>query len=187
METIGKYKFSDAGGPLKKAKEKGSFKDAVVEIKKFIESSNGLSVVDSVLTDYLVIEQKLDSKRITLNTFDLEEVMPRTDDAGKSFLQVNFSSGKKILITESLIGFRPLCLYGLDMEKLPKVVTTPDIQSVFEAIQESLQSNDEQEELDVLRKVYDSVICGGESVGFDLKEERKVLARIPARIHQASA
>lgn len=172
---------------MKKAKDQGSFKDAVSEIKKFIESSNGLSVVESVLSDYLVIEQKLDSKRITLNTFDLDEVMPRTDDAGKAFLQVNFSSGKKILITESLIGFRPLCLYGLDMEKLPKVVTTPDITSVFEAIQESLQSNDEQEELDVLRKVYDSVICGGESVGFDLKEERKVLARIPARIHQASA
>lgn len=178
---------SVSGGPLKKAKEQGEFKDVVAEIKKFIEASNGLSVVESVLSDYLVIEQKLDSKRITINCFDLDEVMPRKDDAGKSFLQVNFSSGKKILITESLIGFRPLGLFGLDMEKLPKVVTTPDIMSVFEAIQESLQSNDEQEELDVLRKVYDSVICGGESVGFDLKEERKVLSRIPARVHQASA
>ncbi len=172
---------------MKKSKDKADFQTVVAEIKKFIGTSQGLSIVDSVLTDYLVIEQKLDQKRITLNTFDLDEVLYRNDDSGKAFLQVNFGSGKKILITESLIGFRPLCLYGLDMEKLPKVVTTPDIQSVFEAIQESLQSNDEQEELDVLRKVYDSVVCGGESVGFDLKEERKVLARIPARVQQASA
>jgi len=170
---------------LKKAK--GSFQSVVAEIKRFVGGVEGLKVVDSVLSDYLIIEQKLDSKRITLNCFDLEEVLFRKDEAGKPFLQVNFSSGKKILITESLVGFRPLCLYGLDMEKLPKVVTTPDITSVFEAIQEALQSNDEQEELDVLRKVYDSVVCGGESVGFDLKEERKILARIPARIHQASA
>jgi predicted glycosyltransferase len=73
------------------------------------------------------------------------------------------------------------------MEKIPKVVTTPDIQSVFDAIQEVLQSNDEQEELDVLRKVYDSVLCGGESVGFDLKEERKILACLPSRMWSASA
>lgn len=172
---------------MKKANTKGDFQSVVAEIKKFIGGVKGLSVVDSVLSDYLIIEQKLDNKRITLNCFDLDEVLFRNDEAGKAFLQVNFSTGKKILITDSLIGFRPLGLYGLDMEKLPKVVTTPDIQSVFEAIQDALQSNDEIEELDVLRKVYDSVICGGESVGFDLKEERKVLACIPARIQQASA
>lgn len=167
---------------------KGDYKNVVVEIKKFIEATNGLSIVESVLSDYITIEQKLDQKRITLNTFDFEEVLFRTDEANKPFLQVNFSSGKKILMTETLIGFRPMGLFGLDMEKLPKVVTTPDIQSVFDAIQESLQSNeDEQDELDVLRKVYDAVVCGGESVGFDLKDERKLLACIPTRVTQASA
>jgi DNA-directed RNA polymerase beta' subunit len=178
---------SDRGGTLKKAKMKEDSTNVVAQIKNFVCDTDGLKIIDSVLTDYLVIEQKLDKKRITLNCFDLEEVMVRNDEAGKQFLQVNFSSGKKILITETLVGFRPLSLYGLEMEKLPKVVTTPDIQSVFEAIQEALQSNDEQEELDVLRKVYDSVLCGGESVGFDLKEERKVFARIPSRMWQASA
>jgi hypothetical protein len=166
---------------------KTDFQNVVEQIKSFISESKGLSIVESTLSDYMTIEQKMDHKRITLNCFDLDEVMPRQDEAGKPFLQVNFTSGKKILITDSLVGFRPLGLFGLDMEKIPKVVTTPDIQSVFEAIQEVLQSNDEQDELDVLRKVYDSVLCGGESVGFDLKEERKVLARIPSRMWSASA
>lgn len=172
---------------MKKAKVQGDFQKVVAEIQNFIGSSSGLKLVDSKLSDYVIIEQKLDKKRISINSFDLDEVLFREDEAGKSFLQVNFVSGKKILITETLVGFRPLGLFGLDMEKLPKVVTTPDIQSVFEAIQETLEGNDEQEELDILRKVYDSVICGGESVGFDLKEERKMLARIPTRVQQASA
>ena len=160
----------------------------VAEVKKFIETTNGLTIVDSMLSDYLVIEQKLDSKRITLNTFDFEEVLFRTDETNKPFLQINFASGKKILMTETLIGFRPMGLFGLDMEKLPKVVTTPDIQSVFDAIQESLQSTEDEEgELEVLRKVYDAVVCGGESVGFDLKDERKLLACIPTKVRQASA
>lgn len=166
---------------------KNEFQSVVAQIKNFVQVSQGLTIIDSPLTDYMVIEQKMDQKRITLNCFDLNEVMVRKDEAGQSFLQVNFTSGKKILITETLVGFRPLGLFGLDMEKIPKVVTTPDIQSVFEAIQEVLQSNDEQEELDVLRKVYDSVLCGGESVGFDLKEERKVLASLPSRMWSASA
>jgi hypothetical protein len=166
---------------------KNEHQNVVLQIKSFVANSQGLSIVESPLSDYMVIEQKMDRKRITLNCFDLDEVMVRQDETGKSFLQVNFTSGKKILITETLVGFRPLGLYGLDMEKIPKVVTTPDIQSVFDAIQEVLQSNDEQEELDVLRKVYDSVLCGGESVGFDLKEERKILACIPSRMWSASA
>ncbi|MBY0316486.1 MAG: hypothetical protein K2Q26_13245 [Bdellovibrionales bacterium] len=172
---------------MKKAKVQGDFQKVVVEIQNFIGGSSGLKLVESKLSDYMVIEQKIDKKRISINNFDLDEVLFREDEAGKPFLQVNFVSGKKILITETLVGFRPLGLFGLDMEKLPKVVTTPDIQSVFEAIQETLESNDLPEELDVLRKVYDSVLCGGESVGFDLKEERKILARLPMTVTQASA
>lgn len=175
------------GGALKRSKVSADFNDVVAEIRRFVDSSEGLRFVESPLTDYITIEQRLDKKRITLNCFDLEEILHREDEGGKNFLQVNFVSGKKILITTTLIGFRPLGLFGLDMERLPKVVTTPDIQSVFEAIQESLHANDEQEELDVLRKVYDSVVCGGESVGFDLKEERKTLACIPVRVQLASA
>ena len=175
------------GGALKRNKVNADLNDVVAEIRRFVDGSEGLRFIESPLTDYITIEQNLDKKRITLNCFDLEEILYREDESGKNFLQVNFVSGKKILITTTLIGFRPLGLFGLDMERLPKVVTTPDIQSVFEAIQESLHANDEQEELDVLRKVYDSVVCGGESVGFDLKEERKTLACIPVRVQLASA
>lgn len=172
---------------MKKAKVNGDGKNVVVEIQNFVKSSMGLDIVESPLTDYMVIEQKVDKKRISINSFDLDEVLFREDETGNSFLQVNFLSGKKILITQTLVGFRPLGLFGLDMEKLPKVVTTPDIQSVFEAIQETLECNEYSEELDVLRKVYDAVVCGGESVGFDLKEERTILARLPTQVRQASA
>ena len=70
-------------------------KNVISQIKEFVGDSDGLKIIDSALSDYLVIEQKLDKKRITLNCFDLEEVMLRKDEAGKQFLQVNFSSGKK--------------------------------------------------------------------------------------------
>ena len=172
---------------MKHAKIDGDFKKLFTEIEGFIEASDGLKIVDSNLSDYIVIEQKVDGHQMRFNLFDLEESLEREDDQGKSFLQVNFASGKKVLLTDSLVGFRPLGLYGLDMEKLPKVVTTPDIQSVFEAIQESLQSSDKPEELDILRKVFDSVICGGEAVGFDLAEERQLYSRIPTHIFSGAA
>ena len=55
--------------------------------------------------------------------------------------------------------------------------------NIFEAIQESLCNEDAStEELSVLRKVYDAVVCGGESVGFDLESERKLFSRIPNQI-----
>lgn len=172
---------------MKQAKIQGDFEAVLKEIKDFVEASNGLKFVDSPLKDYIVIEQTIDQHQITINSFDLEEVLKREDEGGKPFLQVNFGTGKKILLTDTLVGFRPLGLYGLDMEKLPKVVTTPDIQSVFEAIQESLQTSDGQDELEVLRKVFDSVVCGGESVGFDLKAERSLYARIPTNVVSGAA
>lgn len=175
------------GGKLKHAKIQGDFEKLFKEIQGFIGSSEGLKIVDSSLSDYIIIEQKVDGHQLKFNRFDLEEILKRNDESGQAFLQVNFTSGKKVLLTDNLVGFRPLGLYGLDMEKLPKVVTTPDIQSVFEAIQESLQTNDGPDELEVLRKVFDSVICGGEAVGFDLTEERQLYARIPTQIISGAA
>jgi hypothetical protein len=86
---------------------------------------------------------------------------------------VNFQSGKKILLTQNLIGFKPAPSRGLDLSKLPKVVTTPDLLSVVEAIEETLSTAPAQpEELEVLRKVFDSVLKGAEAVGFDTTSER---------------
>lgn len=166
----------------------GSSEKLLEQILKYVDETENLSFLDSELNDYFIIEQKVDRRRIKVNKFDVEEVLSRTDEDGQEFLQVNFVSGKKILLTQKLVGFRPLTMFGLDMEKLPKVVTTPDIMNIFDAIQESLCHEDNSpEELEVLRKVYDSVVCGGESVGFDLNEERALFARIPTQILRTSA
>jgi len=126
------------------------------------------------------IVQSIDDKHIDIVTADLGEILLRSDTEDRDFIQVNFCSGHKILITESLIGFKPMPQTGLDIAKLPRVVTTPDILSVFEAIQETLHMMDvDPAELQVLRKIYEAVLSGGESVGFDLKAERAWISRIP--------
>ena len=58
------------------------------------------------------------------------------------------------------------------MSKLPKVVTTPDLISVLEAIEEVIHLRDSESDVDVLKKLYISVLEGAESVGFDLTEEK---------------
>ncbi len=166
----------------------GAGEQLLEKIFKYIDGTESLAFVDSELADYFIIEQKVDQRRITVNKFDVEDVLTRTDEDGQEFLQVNFVSGKKILLTKKLVGFRPLTMFGLDMEKLPKVVTTPDIMNIFDAIQESLCHEDNSdEELEVLRKVYDSVVCGGESVGFNLDQERALFSRIPTQVLKTSA
>ena len=158
------------------------------QIFKYVDSTESLGFIESDLADYFIIEQKIDQRQITVNKFDVEEVLSRIDEDGNEFLQVNFVSGKKILLTKKLVGFRPLTMFGLDMEKLPKVVTTPDIVNIFDAIQETLCHEDNSwEELEVLRKVYDSVVCGGESVGFNLEQERALFSRIPTQNLRTSA
>ena len=65
------------------------------------------------------------------------------------------------------------------MSKLPKVVTTPDLISVVEAIEDNLNSESAHPiELDILRKVFDSVVSGGEAIGFDLAKARDWLHRL---------
>ncbi len=158
------------------------------QIFKYVDTNEHLNLIESDLTDCFIIEQKTDGRRIFINMFDVEEVLSRFDEEDHEFLQINFISGKKILLTKKLIGFRPLPIFGLNMDKLPKVVTTPDIMNIFDAIQESLcNDEDPSMELEILRKIYDSIVCGGESVGFDLKEERKLFARLPTRVFLATA
>lgn len=135
----------------------------------------------------LEIFQCTDGKAINFAIADLEEVIPRIDSDGHVFLQVNFLSGKKILLTQNLIGFKPAPSRGLDLSKLPKVVTTPDLLSVVEAIEDSITAAPNQpEELDVLKKVFDSVLRGAEAVGFDTTSERVWMQGL-ARNTKASA
>ena len=74
----------------------GSTENLLEQIFKYVDGSDALSFVESHMTDYFVIEQKVDRRRITINKFDVEEVLSRVDEDGQEFLQVNFVSGKKI-------------------------------------------------------------------------------------------
>jgi hypothetical protein len=157
------------------------------QILRFVESSPGLKSVEQS-SEKIQIYQEVDGKTIIFSSLEVEEVIPRVDGEGQAFLQINFHSGKKILITESLIGFKPAESVGLDMSKLPKVVTTPDLISVVEAIEEAMHtSSTPSEELDILRQVFDAVLRGAETVGFDLKSERIWLQQLAKNPQRASA
>lgn len=144
----------------------------MLQINDFVAKSAGLkSRVENEARMH--IKQNTDGKMIAFEIKDLEEVIPRIDADGHVFLQVNFLNGKKILLTENLIGFKPVPSRGLDLSKLPKVVTTPDLLSVVEAIEDTLSSPPNQtDELDLLKRVFDSVLKGAEAVGFDITPER---------------
>lgn len=157
-------------------KEKTEF---LSQIREFVSKSSGLRsrVTEN---DRLHISQSTDGKAIAFPVAELEEVIERIDSDGHMFLQVNFQSGKKILLTQNLIGFKPAPARGLDLGKLPKVVTTPDLLSVVEAIEDSITSPPapQSDELDILKKVFDSVLRGAEAVGFDTTPERLWLQQL---------
>lgn len=164
----------------------GTPRPNVRKITDFVSQSAGLK---SWYTENKIqILQKTDGKSLAFADQDVEEVIPRLDSDGQPFLQVNFHSGKKILLTDNFIGFKPVQCTGLDMERLPKVVTTPDLVSVVEAIEDSLCSGTgPSDEVDVLRRVFDSVLKGAESVGFDLTPERMWFQRLAKSQVKASA
>lgn len=164
----------------------GSKMEQVSTIREFVSKCSGLKsrVKDE---QEIQIHQNTDGKTISFEISDLEEVIPRVDGEGHAFLQVNFLNGKKILLTQNLIGFKPAPSTGLDLTKLPKVVTTPDLLSVVEAIEESMSGPSNNEELAVLRRVFDSVLRGAEAVGFDLTAERLWMQRLGHDTSQASA
>ena len=86
------------------------------------------------------------------------------------------------------MGFKPLETSGLDMGKIPKVVTTPDLISVFEAIEDSMSSDATPDhEVEILKKVFLAILQGGELAGFNLEFERRWMTRlVPSKI-RASA
>ncbi|MDG0816713.1 hypothetical protein [Bdellovibrio svalbardensis] len=156
-------------------------------ILNFVDSSKGLRAKINE-SGRVQIRQDLDSKLFTFSSQDLGEVLHRADSEGKPFIQVNFKNGSKVLLTETLVGFKPIETLGLDMGRIPKVVTTPDLVSVYEAIEESMGAdNGLDTEVEILKKVYMAIIAGGEKVGFDLSTERKWLNRLLASKFKASA
>ncbi len=157
------------------------------EILAFVQATRGLRCAPSD-NGRTRITQVLDGKHFEFQTSDLESVLSRTDTEGQDFIQINFCSNKKVLMTTTLVGFKPVPLKGLDLSKLPRVVTTPDIESVFEAVQDALHaSENDSHEVSVLKKVFEAVVAGGESVGFDLAEERAWISRIPSNFTKTAA
>jgi hypothetical protein len=157
------------------------------EILAFVDQSAGLSSKVSE-SGVIAIHQNVDGKIFRFSSEELTEVMQRFDSDGKQFIQVNFQSGNKVLFTETLVGFKPRETVGLDMSKIPKVVTTPDLISVFEAIEDSLSSDTTPEsEVEILKKVFVAILHGGELAGFDLAFERKWLSRLVPSKFRASA
>lgn len=157
---------------MKGSKKEVSHSELYQIIVDYVGQSNGLKaeVPDS---GQIKIIQSVDGKSIQFMLSELDEVLTRFDSSNKSFIQVNFLSGKKILLTEELIGFKPIPQVGLDPDKLPKVVTTPDLISVFEAVEEALSSESSNSEIDSLKKVFYSILFGAEDVGFELHSEKE--------------
>ncbi len=137
-------------------------------IYNFLQQSNSFQV--SWENSDLLVEQNVDAKALLIQSQDISDVLERRDTDGKYFLQVNFTTQVKILITESLIGFKPSEIPALDMNKIPKVVTTPDLVSVQQALQDCLYY-DQHEDLEVLKKVYLSILKGAKKSGFIMESE----------------
>jgi hypothetical protein len=175
------------GGPLNSAPNPEKQLELLNEILTFVQTTRGLrsSTGNEGRTR---ITQALDGKFFDFAAADLESVLARTDTEGQEFIQINFCSSKKVLMTTTLVGFKPVPLKGLDLAKLPRVVTTPDIESVFEAVQDALHATEtDSREVAVLKKVFEAVVAGGESVGFDLSTERAWISRIPAQFTKTAA
>ena len=161
------------------------------QIAEFVGQSPGLKwdVVAHPESEAIQIRQSIDGKQLILASSALEDVLPRVDADGHEFLQVNFASGTKILLTGALIGFKPAQVSGAGQGRLPKVVTTPDIVSVFEAMQEAVHASESplDDDVETLRKLFEAVVSGGEKAGFDLKRERGWLIRLLPRGFRATA
>lgn len=157
------------------------------EVLGFVSHSSGLSSAVN-FEGRIQIKQQVDGKTFQFRGDDLSEVVNRFDSDGKSFIQVNFCSGLKVLLTDALVGFKPEQVFGLDMSKLPRVVTTPDLVSVLEAIEESLSSDSSHDhEIEILKRVYQAILAGGETAGFDLEFEKRWIARLAPTRYRASA
>lgn len=142
-------------------------------IEDFIRKNKSFNCVFDSEVGTLKLYQKKDKKAISINRKDIEAVVERKDIQEEPFLQINFKNQKRILLTRKLIGFAPAACKGLDMNKLPRVVTTPDLLSVIEALESALCEEDSYEEnFKELKLFFEAISCGAESVGFNVTAER---------------
>ncbi len=156
------------------------------EVINFLESQSQFSY--QFLENTIELTQNEDSKKMTIDFSSVEKVLDRQDVDGSRFIQINFLQGSKILITKSLVGFKPIELLGFDLNRIPRVVTTIDLKSVSKAIEDLFDSEDNSEtttEIEVLKKVYQSILFGAEDIGFKMQAEKKWFSSILLN-HQAA-
>lgn len=120
----------------------------------------------------LEITQGVDGKSIVISMEEITDLLHRDNSNGRPVMQIDFVNGHKILLTDILIGFKPYPMIGLDPSILPSVVTTQDLYNVFEALESAMSESVPKNEILTLKKVFDSIIQGGEAIGFDLKPEK---------------
>ena len=150
----------------------------IQSVVDFISQCRGLRLLESG-PDELIICQRVDEKSLTFKPSQIEEVLFRTDVKNEDFLQINFFDGKKVILTDNLIGFKPAVQDSLDMKRLPKVVTTPDLISFIEVLEDSLHNNNVTiDEIEDVKQYFNSVLMGAEAIGFNLTCERIWMARI---------
>jgi hypothetical protein len=155
-------------------------------ILSFVDRTTGLKA--AFQEDGTVeIKQSLDGKAFHFEADHVSEVLNRMDSDGRPFIQINFRDTHKVLLTDNLVGFKPSETWGLDMTRIPKVVTTPDLRSLLDAIEDSLGSDQTESEVEILKKVYYSILTGAEKIGFELPFERRCLERLMATKIRASA
>jgi len=142
-------------------------------IKTFLAPENRPLMFIRDKSNVIQITQETDNKSISFLLSDVSDVLKRFDAHHEEFLQINFKTGKKMLLTAKFIGFAPAACNGLDINKLPKVVTTYDLLSVIEALESSLYDKDSyQEQLCEVKLFFEAIACGAESIGFNLTGER---------------
>ncbi len=159
----------------------------VANILDFLNGASGLRGLQ-ISNERLQVLQLVDRKSIAIDPREVDDVLFRSDVAGEDFVQINFMSGKKILLTKSLIGFKPTPGGELKAARIPRVVTTPDVVNVFEAIQDAIcMQGPDSSDVALLKKVFEAVLSGGEAVGFDLTSERAWLTRISTSLPKLSS
>ena len=149
------------------------------EILNFLDKKSQFKF--TFTTGIIDLKQAEDNKKIEIKSDDVEKVLSRQDLDGSQFLQINFKTGAKILITNSLIGFKPYEMTSFDSSRIPRVVTTVDLVSVSKAIEHLFDSDDapnSKAEVEILKKVYQSIMFGAENVGFKMNEEKKWFSSI---------
>lgn len=158
----------------------------ISNILNFVDRTTGLKAAFQE-DGSVEIKQSLDGKAFHFEAEHVTEVLNRMDSDGRPFIQINFKDTNKVLLTDNLVGFKPSETWGLDMSRIPKVVTTPDLRSVLDAIEDSLGSDQAESEVEILKKVYYSILTGAEKIGFELPFERRCLERLMATKIRASA